>query len=43
MIAGLPLAVACAMVGSVAVLLNSAGAVAAPAVLACHPVAGHPR
>ena len=38
MIAGLLLAVGCALAGSVAVLLKQRGAVAAPTVLARHPV-----
>ena len=38
MIAGLLLAVGCAVAGSVAVLLKQRGAVAAPTVIACHPV-----
>jgi hypothetical protein len=39
MIAGLLLAVGCAVAGSVGVLLKQRGAVAAPAVLARHPCA----
>jgi hypothetical protein len=42
MIAGLLLAVGCTLAGSAAVLLKQRDAVAAPAVLACHPVPGHP-
>ena len=38
MIAGVMLAVGCALAGSVAVLLKQRGAVAAPTVLARHPV-----
>ena len=38
MIAGLLLAVGCALAGSVAVLLKQRGAVAAPAVMARHPI-----
>ncbi len=38
MIAGLLLAVGCALAGIVAVLLKQRGAVAAPAVLARHPL-----